>query len=269
MTTHKLKPNILAAGGCWAQEHAHNKRNAAQQAMLIMGVVMAVFIFASAALATPSTTYWTPCTIDIQPAGTTHLGVDDYSSTRSKAAGDQFPTDFGLTFGANLTSRIAVEYGVDVLSPGANPLYFNAKLGFRENVIAKGAPALQLGFLNFGTKDKITNQNVVYLTTGHSLPNGRTRIAASCYIGNGDVLVSSDGSKENMGYMVAFDHAIIPGKIVLAGDYASGKNAIGGGGVGVYYYFTKDISLLGGPVWFNDTALNGPAKLTLQLDVNF
>jgi len=221
------------------------------------------------AQATPSTTYWTPCTIDIQPAGVAHLGIDDYSTVGSTAPASQFPTDFGLTFGANLTSRLAAEYGIDVLTPGANPLYFNAKIGFRENVLSKSAPALQLGLFNFGTKNDVTNQNIAYLTVGKSLPNGRTRLAASYYIGNDNVLRGSAGEKQNTGYMVAFDHALVPGKVVLAGDYASGKNAIGGGGVGVYYCFTKDISLLAGPVWFNDTQLNGPAKVTFQLDVNF
>ena len=69
--------------------------------------------------------------------------------------------------------------------------------------------------------------------------------------------------------MAAFDHAIVPGRVVLAGDYASGENLIGGGGIGVYYYFTKDVSILTGPVWFNDKTLNGPTKMTVQLDVSF
>ncbi len=224
---------------------------------------------AGSVLATPSTTYWTPCTIDIQPAGVTHLGVDDYFSVGSDKPVSQFPTDFGLTFGANITPKLAAEYGVDLLSPGPYPLYFNAKIGYREGVISNSAPAVQLGFINFGTKAGVTSQNVTYLVVGKSLPNGRTRLSAAVYYGSENVLVSGTGERQNTGYMVAFDHAIIPGKIVLAGDYASGRNLIGGGGIGVYYYFTKDISLLTGPVWFNDHALNGPWKFTTQLDINF
>ena len=49
---------------------------------------------------------------------------------------------------------------------------------------------------------------------------------------------------------------------------ASGKNVIGAGGFGVYYFFTKDIRLLTGPVWFNETAINGTWKWTTQLDIN-
>lgn len=249
--------------------HLMNGFSRTHQQQWVILSLLTLLLACGVAFATPSTTYWTPCTIDIQPAGVTHLGIDDYSTVGSTAAVSQFPTDFGLTFGANLTRKLSAEYGVDVLTPGANPLCFNAKIGFRENVLSKSALALQLGFFNFGTKDKVTNQNVVYFTVGKSLPNGRTRLAASYYMGNRNVLRSGSGDKQNTGFMVAFDHAIVPGKWVLAGDYASGKNAVGGGGVGIYYYFTKDISLLAGPVWFNDPEINGPAKVTFQLDVNF
>lgn len=237
---------------------------------VIVGFTQMVLLgFGGIALATPSTTYWTPCTIDIQPAGVTHLGIDDYFSAGSTETGAQFPTDLGLTFGANLPGKMAAEFGIDLLLPGSNPLFFNAKFGYREGVLSKDAPAIQLGFFNFGTRNDVTNQNIAYLTIGKSLPGGRTRLAASYYLGNDKVLVSGAGDNENQGFMVAIDHALVPGKVVLAGDYASGDNAIGGGGVGAYYYFTKDISLLAGLVWFNDKSLNGPTKITVQLDVNF
>ncbi len=78
--------------------------------------------------------------------------------------------------------------------------------------------------------------------------------------------------------MVAFDRGFLPAKdaegneyskVVLAADYASGKNSIGGGGAGLYYYFTKNIDLLTGPVWFNDKGINGDWKWTTQIDINF
>ena len=34
------------------------------------------------------------------------------------------------------------------------------------------------------------------------------------------------------------------------------------------YFFTKNISILTGPVWFNDSKVNGEQKWTTQLDVN-
>jgi hypothetical protein len=72
--------------------------------------------------------------------------------------------------------------------------------------------------------------------------------------------------------MVAYDRGLVAAKdfnrVVIAADYASGNNAIGGGGVALYYYLTSTISLEGGPVWFNEQGLNGADKWSLQLDIN-
>ena len=173
--------------------------------------------------------------------------------------------------------KILMEVGVDALYPSDYPYYFNAKIGAPENALFKGAPALQVGIFNVGTKKDVTNQDIVYGVIGKTLP-GVGRLTAGPYIGNSKVLLATDGTKENTGYMVAFDRGFKPvkdaagneyNKFVFAADYASGKNAIGGGGVGLYYFFTKDISLLTGPVWFNEQAINGAWKWTTQLDINF
>jgi len=235
--------------------------------------VLLGLLVAGPALATPSTTYWTPCTIDIQPAGVTHIGVDNYFGVGRNDANrtDEFATDIGPEWGAQITPKLAMEFGFDVLSsPVTTPFFLNAKIGYRENTISKSAPAVQLGFVNFGTKRGTTNneQDIVCLMMGKTLPDGKTRLMASYYYGNPASLKSSTGATENTGYMVAMDYQLVPGKWVLAADYSSGKNAFGGGGVGVYYYFTKDISLLTGPVWFNDKGLNGSVKATMQLDIN-
>jgi hypothetical protein len=103
------------------------------------------------------------------------------------------------------------------------------------------------------------------------------RLFLGGYMGNRDVLVDGNGDPDNKGFMVGFDHGFLPVKdkagdeynrIVIAGDWASGKNAIGGGGAGVYYYFGKNVSLLTGPVWFNEKDINGEWKWTTQLDIN-
>jgi hypothetical protein len=229
------------------------------------GVMWLLLAMGRCADATPSTTYWTPCTTDIQPAGVTHLGVDDYFRVGAPGA---LPTDIGPEWGANLSAKIAVEYGFDVLTSSEDPLYANVKVGYRENMLSENAPALELGIFNCGTRSGVTNQNILYIVTGKSLPDGKTGLNAAYYVGNSNVLRSSTGEIQNTGYMVAFTHQLVPGKWVLAGDYASGKNAIGGGGIGVYYYFTKDISLLFGPVWFNDEGINGETKWTTQFDIN-
>lgn len=96
-------------------------------------------------------------------------------------------------------------------------------------------------------------------------------------MGSTNTLRSSDGDVENEGFMIGWDKGFYPVKeadrqfnrFMLAADYASGDNAIGGGGVGLYAFFTPDVSLLMGPVWFNDKDLNGDYKWTVQLDINF
>jgi hypothetical protein len=218
---------------------------------------------AISAAATPSTTYWTPATLDIQPAGLTHITYDTYS-TIGRDPGEDFPTDYGLEWGAKLGSKMAAEFGFDYLSPTSDPWLFNAKLGFPEGTLSKTAPAVEIGFFNFGS----LRQNVVDFIVGKTLPHGAGRVSAAYYVGSSENLRSSAGEKENTGFMIAYDRTIVPDKLVFAADYASGKNAIGGGGAGLYYYFNKSVSLLGGPVRFNDKGINGKMKWTLQLDVN-
>jgi len=237
-----------------------------------------IILTAGITYATPSTTYWTPMTMDIQPYGVLHIGVDNYFTVFRKAAngGGSFPMDFGLTMGVLPFEKLQMEVGVDLLEPTDYPLFFNAKIGTSEDTLFKGSPTLQLGIFNVGTKNNVTNQNIVFGVIGKSIP-GIGRISAGPYIGNERVLVDKNGDEENTGIMVAFDHGFMPvkdkagseyNKLVFAADYASGKNAIGGGGMGLYYYFTKDISLLTGPVWFNEEAINGKWKWTIQLDIN-
>ncbi len=241
-------------------------------------LLVSLFLMAGIAHATPSTTYWTPMTMDIQPYGVLHLGVDNYFTVFRKASngGGSFPTDFGLTMGVLPFDKLQMEVGVDLLESSDYPLFFNAKIGTPEDALFKGSPTLQAGIFNVGTKSNVTDQNIVYAVVGKTIP-GIGRVAVGPYIGNKKVLVDKNGDKENAGFMAAFDRGFIPvkdkdgneyNKIVLAADYASGKNAIGGGGVGLYYYFTKNISLLTGPVWFNDEGINGKWKWTIQLDIN-
>lgn len=227
---------------------------------------------AASAWATPSTTYWTPCTMDIQAPGVWHLTLDNYTTVGRNApggGGESFPADYGLTCGFKLGRRLFAEAGFDLLEPTDHPLFFNAKIGFSEGALGRGAPAVQIGIFNVGTKSGATDQNIVHLIVGKTLPRRQGRVHASIYRGNSDVLRSSAGELENTGFMVAYDRWLRPGKYMLAADYASSDNAIGGGGMGLYTFFTKDISLLVGPVWFNDKGINGKRKWTAQVDVNF
>lgn len=239
------------------------------------------------AQATPSTTFWTPMTPDIQGYGVLHIGIDNYFSVGNKisdesAINNSFATDAGLTVGVLPFEKLQMEIGIDYLGPSDYPVYFNAKIGTPEDALFKWFPALQIGIFNVGTKrndegqQNGTDQNIVYGVIGKTIPY-LGRLSAGPYIGNSAVLHSSDGDAQDKGFMVAFDRGFLSVKdkegsefnrIVFAADYASGKNAIGGGGFGLYYYFTKDISLLTGPVWFNDSGVNGRWKWTVQLDIN-
>lgn len=242
----------------------------------ILAAASAIVALASSmAMATPSTTYWTPMVMDIQGYKVGHLTLDNYFSVDKKEGA--FPTDVGLTVGVLPFEKIQMEIGIDALWPSSDPYFFNAKIGAPEGVLFKGAPALQVGIFNVGTKNKATNQDIVYGVIGKTIPV-LGRVTAGPYIGNASVLRSSSGNKENVGFMVAFDRGFLPAKdaegneyskVVLAADYASGKNSIGGGGAGLYYYFTKNIDLLTGPVWFNDKGINGDWKWTTQIDINF
>ncbi|HYU35349.1 MAG TPA: hypothetical protein VEW48_24610 [Thermoanaerobaculia bacterium] len=233
---------------------------------------------AGAALATPSSTMWTPMTLDIQPYGVLHWGVDNYFTAFRKAdngAGD-FPTDAGLTVGILPFEKFQMEIGVDVLEPSNDPVFFNLKMGAPEGALFSGAPALEVGIFNAGTKQDVTDYNIIYGVIGKTFP-AVGRFSVGPYIGNKKVLVDAQGKKENTGWMAAFDHGFMPFKdaegnplnrLVFAVDYASGDNALGGGGAGLYYYFTKNISLLTGPTWFNEEAINGKWKWSIQLDIN-
>lgn len=249
----------------------------------------ALALLAGSASATPSTTYWTPATSDIQPYGVWHIGVDNYF-TLKKSSEDTLPalpTDVGLTVGVLPYEKLQMEVGIDFLSPTEDQFYFNAKLGTPEDALFSGSPALNIGIFNVGTRTKSTSTaartdyNIVDVIAGKTVPTlfgHPCRFHVGGYYGNQDALVNGKGEKENTGFMIGWDMGIIRKKEhdggeyhkwIFAADYASGKNAIGGGGIGVYHYFTKDISLLTGPVWFNEKAINGDWKWTTQLDINY
>ena len=248
--------------------------------------VLGLVLLTGTAFATPSTTYWTPMVMDIQGYKVPHLGIDNYfastnesrtNDVNSGAGNGAFPTDIGVTMGVLPYEKIQMEVGIDALYPSEHPYYVNAKIGAPEGTLFKGAPALQVGIFNVGTTKDVTNQDIVYGVIGKTIP-GVGRLTAGPYSGNGKALVDANGEKANTGYMVAFDRGFDPvkdaagneySKWVFAADYASGKNAIGGGGFGIYYYLNKDVSLLTGPVWFNEKEINGAWKWTTQIDINF
>lgn len=256
----------------------------ASSAVLVLGL-------AAEASATPTTTYWTPASSDIQPYGVSHLGIDNYFTVGRKSQKSDLTTDVGFTIGVLPYEKLQLEVGIDLMEPSTDPLFFNAKLGTPEGSLFEGSPALNVGIFNAGTDRKAatedgdgrTDYNIVDFIAGKTLPYSLGRVHAGFYYGNSKTLLDRNGDKENTGWMIGWDMGIIREKEsdggeyhkwVFAADYASGKNAIGGGGLGVYHYFTKNISVLTGPVWFNEPSVVGvheSAKWvwTTQLDINF
>ena len=255
----------------------------------------AVLFLASTAFATPSTTFWTPLTIDIQPFAVAHLGIDNYFRTKQ---GDQFVTDLTLpTIGVLPFQKVQMEIGADYFVTLRHPWLFNGKIGTPESSFFKWQPAVEFGaydvgqdFDDYGVTGFLTgipaiNYNVVYGVVGKSIPHVG-RLSAGPYLAtNKAALVSqavffgsNPAAVDDLGYMVSFDHAMFPKKdekgevlynrVVLAADYQSGNNALGAAGGGVYWYFTPNVSLLIGPTVFNDSTINGRWKISTQLDIN-
>ena len=284
-------------------------------------ILFLTLVATGTASATPSTTYWTPATSDVQPFGVWHIGVDNYfrlsrtteETQAPNAQFDSFPTDVGVTVGVLPFEKLNLEVGMDGLFPGTRlhplmqsigkSLLFNAKLGTPEGAWGSWSPAVNIGIFNVGTKEEITNMNIVDIIVGKTL-GSFGRIHGGGYYGNPDSAlmreggckpvassnpanatltcaggtVGEQGKLANAGGMIGYDYGFWKvkdkegneyNKWVFAADYASGKNAIGGGGFGIYHFFNKDISLLTGPVWFNDHVINGQWKWTVQLDINF
>lgn len=228
--------------------------------------------------ATPSTVFWTVCTTDVYSAGTGHIDEDNYSTVFNRRGhGSSFPPDTGFELGVFSLEDLSFEAGVDYLGGSDNPLFFNVGMGIPEDKIFCHAPSFKVGFFNAGTRyhgHNRTNQNIVDIIIGKSLPDwlGGGRLCVGGFSGNRSM------GKNRQGFMVSYQHSFCPTKYyngkdyfkwVLCTDYASGKNTIGGGGIGVYYYFTPDISILTGPVWFNSAKINGNWKWSVQIDISF
>src|SRR3990170_3851997 len=217
---------------------------------------------AATAHATPYTTYWTTAVIDVQPYKVWHLGIDNYFTMTSKGADkaiNDLSTDVGLTVGVLPFEKLNLEVGLDYMEGTNYPLYFNFKFGTPEGALFPGSPGLALGMWNIGTKSDVTNYNIIHGMIGKTIPQiGRVHIGA--YSGNKDLLKSSTGEEEATGFMIGWDRWLVKDKFMLAADYASGDNAVGGGGFGLYWFFAPNASVLMGPVFFNDDGINGEWK---------
>lgn len=191
-----------------------------------------------------------------------------------------YPIDTGLTMGVLPSDKVQAEVGYDLLLPSTNPVgfYLNAKLCTPESSMFKGSPGISFGFYNVGFKKDVTNYNAAHLMFQKAFPGGSGYVAAGIYHGMSDALfTNSDGKIVKNGVMIGTISPDIPvgikglKKLNLTADIQTGKNVLGGGGFGLYFYFTDTVDLLIGPVWYTDSKLQpGGAKYlwTTQLDID-
>ena len=230
---------------------------------------------------TPSTQIWIPSS-DFQLWRTWHLGIDNYTRAYdingNRGAGIY---DLGLTTGLLPFKKFQGEFGVDYLSMGdkvydAHPVYFNAKLGFSEDSLFKGCPAIALGAYNFGLKKDLTNYNIIYGVIAKTIP-ALGRISVGYYTGNSRILVDENLKKSNSGLLLSWDRPMteISDKLWLAVDYQGGKSYIGALNVGFSWAFSKNVSVIfaydiynNHNVAYNTKDLNANS-FTTQLDINF
>jgi hypothetical protein len=242
----------------------------------------AVAMATATASATPSATFWAPSVATCQAKYVPHVTYDTYygKGTPPPGAGaPAYPIDTGLTMGVLPWNKLQGEIGYDLLLPSSHPVFFflNAKICTPESSLFKGSPAVSFGIYNTGFKKDVTDYNVVHLMFQKSLPVGGY-VAAGLYHGFSDVLfTNSEGRIVKTGAMVGWlspDIRIgrkgLP-KINLTADLQTGKNVLGAGGAGVYVFFNDYVSLLVGPVFFTDKALQ-PGRAghlwTTQLDID-
>jgi len=226
--------------------------------------VAAFMLIAQKAAATPSTQIWIPST-DIQAKGTYHLGIDNYFTAGTDNTWSM-PTDVGLEYGV----AKGWEVGFDLLGASRKPFYFNFKYGIPE----KGSlPAFAAGSCFMGTSRKgasRTDIDMYYALVAKTIPGVSARLSLGGYVGNGKLLVDTNGDRERTGILASIDKQFTK-KIWGAVDYQGGENSLGAASIGVSYAFADNVSLLVGYDFFNEKKLQpAPANtFTTQLDINF
>jgi hypothetical protein len=248
--------------------------------VLEAAALTALLALAQTALATPSTTFWTPATIYSQPYLVPHLTYDTYVTEKGLIA-----PDYGLTIGILPFEKLQAEVGVDLFMPGTpgtyvkDNLYLNAKLTVPEGAFGELAPGLSAGVQSVGFKKDYSDYDHFYLNVGKTFPVVGNITVGGYHGGNKNLYLSSTGKEEQSGFQASWTSPDINvkvtglDKIVVMADYASGKNAFGAFGAGIGFFFTPAIDVLTGPIFVNDKnngAFGGNSMFwTVQLDVDF
>jgi len=237
-----------------------NKVRSNQKAVLLMAFLM---MTSSLVYATPSTIIWIP-SVDFQPYGVYHLGIDNYAydfNTGKPYSGTAFPTDLGLTVGVLPFSTVQAEIGVDYMTPLWSPFSVNAKIGVPEGALTEWSPAIAVGGFGFGFSKNVTDYNIFYGMVGKTIPV-IGRIEAGGFSGSKTLL-----APDNTGFMLSWDRMVpeISENLWLAVDYQSGKSGFGAFSYGFAWSFSKNVSVIFARNEFNADI---PGAFTMQLDIN-
>jgi hypothetical protein len=246
-----------------------------------ISALLLVIVSCEYSFSTPSTQLWIPST-DFQKWKTMHLGLDNYIRT-SKINGVRGAGmfDLGLTTGLLPFEKFQGEIGVDYLSMGDShyddyPVYFNAKIGFPESAMFKGAPALAIGVYNLGIKKDLTNYNMLYGAIAKTIPV-LGRVTVGYYTGNDMLLVDENLKKSNNGVLLSWDRTMseISDKLWLSVDYQGGKNYLGALNFGASWAFSKNVSVIFAYDIYNNknayynTNNQNANTFSAQVDINF
>jgi hypothetical protein len=239
-----------------------------------LAVATALLLTSAAARATPSTVVWTPATTYVQPVLVPHLTYDTYFAEQGA-----YGINTGLTIGVLPFEKLQGEIGVDLFYPGytQNGLYLNAKVGVPEGALGAGFPGFSAGIYNVGFESDVTDYDIVHAELAKTFPAVGT-FAVGAYDGlNDELLVDEDGDAAEVGFMASWAGPELkiglPGlvKIVPAVDVMTGDSSLGAVGTGVSLYFSPNVALVTGPVFFlNRDVQPGSASFmwTFQIDVD-
>ena len=252
-------------------------KNALQAAL-----AAAILTTATAAHATPSTTFWTPATTYTQPYLVPHLTYDTYVAEKGI-----LQNTYGVTIGVLPLEKLQGEVGVDAFYPTLSLrtkdlLQVNGKLTLPENAFGAWQPGVSFGVANVGFKKDVSDYDLLHLTLAKTFPViGNVAVGGYYGAGSKALWTGSDGEVNRAGFMASWTSADIkigkPGldKIIFLADVSTGKNWFGAAGGGIGLYFTPSIDVLTGPVYLLDKDLykanptaNTNFMWTVQLDVD-